>query len=72
VQNTLADAPFSFTQSVSIGSTIDFVVGEGYWYGNTPLYATINFSTSSVPEPVTLLLLGFGLFGLAGLRRVNK
>jgi hypothetical protein len=67
VQNSYADAPFSFTESVSIGSTIDFLIGESYWYGNTPLYATIS-NSASVPEPSAMLLLGLGLMGLAGVR----
>ena len=68
VQLTSADAPFSLTESVSIGSTIDFLIGESYWSGNTPLYATIS-NTASVPEPATMLLLGLGMVGLAGVRK---
>jgi hypothetical protein len=63
---------FSFNQSVYAGDTIDFVVGPNtngsYYYGSTPLDATI----TTVPIPGALWLLGSGLLGLTGWRRIRK
>lgn len=53
---------------VTIGTTIDFIVGGHYGWGNTPLYATIT-STAVVPLPSTVWLLGAGLLGLWQSRR---
>jgi hypothetical protein len=47
---------FDFTSSITPGTTIDFAVYGGFFYGNTPLAATI----TAVPEPSTLAMLGVG------------
>jgi hypothetical protein len=65
------DGPFSLTESVTAGTTIDFAAGPGpygYSYGNTPLQATIS-GNLAVPIPSTVLLLSSGLVGLGLLRR---
>lgn len=49
------DRPFSLTRTVNKGTTLDFMVGEGYDFGNTPLYATISGFWG--PSPGTMLLL---------------
>jgi hypothetical protein len=42
-----------------------YAFGENNWYG----YASETAYFSSAPEPATMLLLGLGLIGLAGVRR---
>ncbi|MEE3371263.1 MAG: hypothetical protein VX346_18155 [Planctomycetota bacterium] len=46
------DQPFSFTQNVTVGDTIDWVVSGAYGGGNTPLTATV----TAIPEPASLLI----------------
>jgi hypothetical protein len=69
--NDSNDYDFSFNRAVSPGTTIDFIVGNHYAYGNTPLHATIT-ANSVVPIPGVVWLLGSGLAGLAGWRRFRK
>ncbi len=71
---TSSDASFSFSSfGVSIGETIDFIVGGTYYSGQTPLRVTID-GVTPVPEPGTMMLLGSGLVGLFsyGRKRFKK
>lgn len=60
-------APLAF--NMTSGQTLDFVVGNNgnFYYGNTPITASIN--TSAVPVPAAAWLLGSGLLGLVGVAR---
>jgi hypothetical protein len=54
----LSGSDFSFTEA-----------GNGTEWAQLPLQGYENHPNQTVPEPATMLLLGFGLVGLAGVRR---
>ncbi len=69
VKHTYNDGAFDLLNvPVTVGDTIDFIVGGQYLNGNTPLYATIT-STAVVPLPGTVWLLGAGLLVIWRSRR---
>jgi hypothetical protein len=69
----------TFTTESSEQHFAIFMGSDGYWLGMEDLafshsdkdYNDMIVKVSPVPEPLTLLLLGAGLVGLAGLRRKN-
>lgn len=57
---------------LNVGDTIDFAVGtggNGYYFDNTGLQASITAATAAVPEPGLFGLVAIGLVGLFALRR---
>ena len=58
---------FNLSIPISAGGTIDFAVYGAYYYGTTPLDATITDQASAVPEPTSLAV----FFGIGGMGLVT-
>lgn len=66
-------APFSISSGFQSGlNTLDFIIDNGGGPTALRVEMTGTADATSVPEPATMLFLGFGLVGLAGARRFKK
>lgn len=59
----------SFSGPAPAGGNLKLYYWDSNNYDNTDLLEGVNVNINGVPEPTTILLIGFGLMTLAGIRR---